>query len=416
MCHTQILKKGCCGNHTKSNKNIVTQHHFTFIHNLFNYYNKAMLVNIQRPRPHMRTKLLLWKHYFSVIKRPQQQHFVHSRHRKIFYRSLSIQQHRRRYNRIPRESLVDPTDSAWRKLYQSHNDQALITATVLDYSTFEYLLLKFKPLYDYLTPHSKDGDIKLLKRKERNPRIIEASDCLGLVLMWTRTRGSMFSLQMKFGISGTATGLYIRFARRLLLHIFQNDDNARIRILSDHNIEQYKKAIKARHSVLNGVWCAMDGLKLLLESSGISKEQNMFYNGWTHDTYVTSVICFCADGTIPITCFNVPGCQHDSTIAEWGNVYKKLEKNFNRTNGKCVVDSVFSKKRNLDYLNTFSICPIKIFLKFLIHISPFCNCTIMLTTRNIEASYGNSPISAETNDTGYISIVCPTIIKHILLF
>ena len=294
----------------------------------------------------MRTKLLLWKHYFSVIKRQQQQQlFVHSRNRKIFYRSLSIQQRRRRYNRIPRESLVDPTDSAWRKLYQSQNDQALITATGLDYATFQYLLLKFKPSFDNLTPHLKDGCIKQINKNQINRRIIEASDCLGLVLMWTRTRSSMFSLQMKFGLSGTATGLYIRFARRILLHIFENDDNARIRIPIDHMIEENKNAIKARHPVLDGVWCAMDGLKLLLESSGISKEQNMFYNGWTHDTYVTSVICFCADGTIPITCFNVPGCQHDSTIAEWGNVYKKLEKIYNRTNGTCVVDSAFSKKK-----------------------------------------------------------------------
>jgi hypothetical protein len=303
MVHTQILKKGYSGNLQIISilLSLLINSFTTFL--IIN--SKAMLLNIQEPRPHMATKFLLWKHYFSSIKRPQQQKFIHSRHRKIFYQSLSIEHRRRRYNRIPRESLVDPSNSAWRKLYQSQNDQAMITATGLDYSTFEYLLQKFKPLYDHLTPHSKDGDIKLLTSKETKPRIIEASDCLGLVLMWTRTRGSMFSLQMKFGMSGTATGLYIRFARRLLLHIFQNDDNARICIPSDHKIEEYKNAIKARHPVLDGVWCAMDGLKLLLESSGIPKEQNMFYNGWTHDTYVTSVICFCPDGTIPITCFNM---------------------------------------------------------------------------------------------------------------
>ena len=305
-----------------------------------------MLVNIQRQRPNMAMRLLLWKHYFSVVKR-QQQKFVHSRNRKIFYKSLSIEQRRKRYNRIPRVALVDPSDSPWRKLYLSQDDQAMITATGLDCSTFECLLSKFKPLYENLTPHSNNGKIEILKRKTGagRRRIIEATDCLGLILMWTRTRGSMFSLQMKFGMTGTPTGLYIRFARRLLLHIFSNDNDAAIRLPSDQEIEEYKNAIKSRHPLLDEVWCTMDGVKLMLESSGIPIEQNMFYNGWTHDTYVSNVICFCPDGTIPITCFNVPGCQHDSTIAEWGNVYKKLEKVYRKTNGKCVVDSAFNKTR-----------------------------------------------------------------------
>ena len=59
-----------------------------------------------------------------------------------------------------------------------------------------------------------------------------------------------------------------------------------------------------------------------------------------------SSVGFCPDGTIPIACYNVPGCIHDSTIAEWGNVYKKLENVYNSpVQGKCTVDSAFSKKR-----------------------------------------------------------------------
>jgi len=271
---------------------------------------------------------------------------IHSRYRKKFYNDLSIEQRRLRYRRIPRVALLSPENSPWRKLYKSKNDQAFITATGLNVSSFQTLLAKFRPLYNNLSPHSEDGKIKIIKRKlEGKPRIMNACDCLGLVLMWTRTRGSMFSLQMKFGISGSSTNLYIRFARRILLHIFSTDDNASISIPTNEKIEQYKQAIKDKHPNLDGVWCAMDGLKLMLDRAGDRTEENMFYNGWTHDHYVSNVICFCPDGTIPITCYNVPGSQHDSTIADWGNIYEKLEKVYKKTNGRCVVDSAFCKKR-----------------------------------------------------------------------
>jgi hypothetical protein len=40
---------------------------------------------------------------------------------------------------------------------------------------------------------------------------------------------------------------------------------------------------------------------------------------------------------------NAPGCVHDSQIAEWGNVYAKLEGVYIATGKRVVVDSAFSK-------------------------------------------------------------------------
>ncbi len=62
----------------------------------------------------------------------------------------------------------------------------------------------------------------------------------------------------------------------------------------------------------------MDGLKLYLQASSNLEIQERFYNRWTHDHYVTSVFCFCPNGTIPIAFFNVPGCVHGSQVAEFG--------------------------------------------------------------------------------------------------
>ena len=69
--------------------------------------------------------------------------------------------------------------------------------------------------------------------------------------------------------------------------------------------------------------------------------QERYYNGWTHDHYVTSVFCFCPDGTIPIAFFNVPGSDHNSQVAEQGKIYCKLEHVYETMGGKCCIDSAF---------------------------------------------------------------------------
>ena len=90
-----------------------------------------------------------------------------------------------------------------------------------------------------------------------------------------------------------------------------------VKIPTSEKIEEYKEMIRNRHQNLHNVWCTMDGVKLLLEQSGDALIQEQYYNGWTHDHYVTSVLCFCPDGTIPIAFVNVPGTVHDSQIAEY---------------------------------------------------------------------------------------------------
>ena len=85
----------------------------------------------------------------------------------------------------------------------------------------------------------------------------------------------------------------------------------------------------------------MDGLKVTLEQSGDALIQERFYNGWTHDHYVTLVLCFCPDGTIPIACINDPGLVHDSQVADYGNIQNKLESVFERDGAQCTVDSAF---------------------------------------------------------------------------
>ncbi len=49
--------------------------------------------------------------------------------------------------------------------------------------------------------------------------------------------------------------------------------------------------------------------------------------------------------------FNVPGCIQESQVAEWGNIYAKLEKIFDKYGVCCVVDSGFGKNKEILWRN-----------------------------------------------------------------
>ena len=265
---------------------------------------------------------------------------IHSRNRKAFHGTLSAENRRLRQRRLNRPSLLPVSKSPWRKALASRDDQALITTTGFNYESLKYIFASFAPIFDDYSPFLDEKIVKKHSTKGRK-RKIHVEDCVGLVLMWTRTRGSMYSLQMTFGMTMTNFSMYLRFGRRIMVEVLSKDALAKIRIPSRNEIKSYQEAIGERHPNIGDVWATMDGLKLHLQQSGNDEIQEQYYNGWTHDHYVTSVFCFCPDGTIPIAFFNVPGSVHDSQVADWGDIYVKLERVYQATGGKCTVDSAF---------------------------------------------------------------------------
>jgi hypothetical protein len=177
----------------------------------------------------------------------------------------------------------------------------------------------------------------------------QPADCLGLVLVWTWTRGALNVLQLVFGLTYSNLSIYLRFGIRLIIETFRNDPLARVAIPSREKIETYKVAYSKRHPLLKDCWATMDGLKLCLQASRNLEIQERFYNGWMHDHYVTSVFFFCPGGMIPIAYFNVPGCVHDSQVAEFGKMYDKLEDVYCTTGGKCCINLAF-RSMKMNYL------------------------------------------------------------------
>jgi hypothetical protein len=126
-------------------------------------------------------------------------------------------------------------DSAFKYLLDSGNDQSLSNVCGRDHASFWSLVEPFAPIvYDSPFPNESTGFIQLLaitstgKRKGR-PRHLNAAGCLGLVLIWYHTRGSVSrSLCIMLGLTLTAMLRSLKFGKRVLLRILQRHPDARI--------------------------------------------------------------------------------------------------------------------------------------------------------------------------------------------
>ena len=180
-------------------------------------------------------------------------------------------------------------------------------------------------------------------------RDLDAVGCLGLVLYWYRTRGSVArAAPMAFGLTATPLYKWIKFGRKILLYAIQNHPQAKVTAPSGDEIAAYCTAIRNKYPILTNTWGAADGLKLSIQQSGNWLKQNYFYNGWTHAHYVNSVFVFAPDGRIRLTTINCPGTWHDSTMADYG-IYSKLGDIHAEHNAAVVVDSAFNLA-NKDFL------------------------------------------------------------------
>jgi DDE superfamily endonuclease len=153
-------------------------------------------------------------------------------------------------------------------------------------------------------------------------RIIDAKTCLGLahVLAWFRFRGAEYILQGWFGFTGSHSNVWLRFGRRGLLVVLQNEPSARVEMPSTQQVQLFKSILQARHDLLDDVYAFADGLKLFFESTTDLDEQSIYYSGWKHSHFITNLFVFSADGRCIAAVLNAPGSLHDSTLAEWGNL------------------------------------------------------------------------------------------------
>jgi hypothetical protein len=195
-------------------------------------------------------------------------HAKHSQNCHDYHRSLDKFHRQLRQRNIPRCSLQEQSQSAWRCLYKSRNDQGIFTLTGFDHATFNSLCEMFTPVFELYTPFVSSGVLCFERTKEQNrgrPWMIWPEDGLGLVLAWTRTRGLLMVLQLIFGMMYTNLDDYLLFTKRIIVMVLQDHPMAKVQIPSTKKIEEYVEMVNRRHPYLLDIWCTMDGLKLMLE-------------------------------------------------------------------------------------------------------------------------------------------------------
>jgi hypothetical protein len=250
---------------------------------------------------------------------------------KTFGEQLTLQSRCCRQGKIWRDALLHPSQSSFQHLFNSGQDDTLITLCGFDHISFASLHSRFKPLFDNYLPYKRQGQcIVQHNTRKAGRRLLNSIQCLALVLAWTRTRSSMAVLEILFGITSGHLSLGLRFGQQLLFKVLRADQHAIVSMPSEEEVDDFIGAINMKYPALTNCWGAMDGLKVRLEKAGNSQIQNIFFNGWTHDHYISNLFLFSPDGKIRACYINAPGTLHDSTMANWGGLYEQY-----RQPGKC---------------------------------------------------------------------------------
>jgi hypothetical protein len=101
----------------------------------------------------------------------------------------------------------------------------MITLTGFDHAKFNSLCEIFTPVFESYTPFVPSGVSCFKCTKEQNrgrPWMIWPEDSPGIVLAWTRTRGSLMILQLIFGMTYTNLDDYLLFAKRIIVVVLQD--------------------------------------------------------------------------------------------------------------------------------------------------------------------------------------------------
>jgi hypothetical protein len=96
----------------------------------------------------------------------------------------------------------------------------------------------------------------------------------------------------------------------MLIQALNSNELAVVALPTAEELQRFVAAVTRKYPALQNCWGAMDGLKIRLECAGNSKMQNLFYNGWTQDHYISNLFLFSPDGKIRACYVNAPGSVH----------------------------------------------------------------------------------------------------------
>lgn len=247
------------------------------------------------------SEFLLYVMLSSMQETEQEQR---NRGRRERYALLTDEEKQKRTSKIPRIGTLSVMDSSWKHLRDSQNVAGFITVTGIDLACFRELLSAFSPLFWNHTPYSRviDGGriskIDPSKKKGGRPRMVSCHACLGMVLFWTRTKCHYWTIAQFFDFTGSVCELWLRFGKRLLLHVLSQREDTQVKMPTADKCKEYIAAVSRKYHSLNSVGLVGDGLKVPIQKATDARKQNAFYNGWKSDHYITNLFVFGPDGLI----------------------------------------------------------------------------------------------------------------------
>ena len=211
-------------------------------------------------------------------------------------------------------SFLSLPDSPWWKLLASQVNQAMITMTVFDCLSFWPLLQKLAAFFYHCTLFNNSHMI-VFKADTSNgghPRMAHPEDCLGLVLVWTCTKGSMTALQYIFGMSHSNLYMYLRLKCQVIAETLKNDSLATISIPAAEDFTMHQECISAINLLLGQQWMAWNCVS---NSQVMVKFSLIFIMGWLTGTTSPQFLSHIVAGSM---------ISSRGFMSWWGEVHGRL--------------------------------------------------------------------------------------------
>ncbi len=132
---------------------------------------------------------------------------------------------------------------AMEKIVKNNSGSVFHYSLGFDVESFFYLCKKISPSFEDYSLFL-DNYVTLKRSNKGKKILIRVEDCVALFLAWTRTRVSMFVLQIKFCKTQSNISLYIWFGHCLFVNSFNNAYFAKIAFLNEVQIMEYVREIK----------------------------------------------------------------------------------------------------------------------------------------------------------------------------
>jgi hypothetical protein len=149
--------------------------------------------------------------------------------------------------------------------------------------------------YSTPIPHA---DVHAAGKPHPGTRSLDAAGALGLVLHYLNSTMHEISLQQICVLIPTTVSRYIAFALNILLPVLRTMPDAKIRWPSTTDeFQSLSDLIVERHPCFAGVFASIDGLNLGVGTAEDEEIENVMYNGWLCEHYISQVLVFTPTGT-----------------------------------------------------------------------------------------------------------------------